>query len=161
MTVRGQISSIESVASLTGLGRLADRAALAAHRSETSTLDDNDRKALNEARALLQQLQSFAGTTVAPRAVLRNMGPISALEETFGVASRSNGQVDVGAFVEQLIDSIDSIEAGSGTDEQIRRATSFFDGLGVVTLDRAVLIARSRPDQRQEWMIETLNSSTG
>ena len=159
MSIREQISGIESVASLTELGRLADRAALAVHRSETGAFDDDDRQALQDARALLLQLQSFAGTTVPTRVALRAMGPISALEETFGVVSRTKNEVDVGAFVKNLIDSIDSIVNGSGTAEQIHSVAVFFDGLSAVTLDRATSIARRRPERRQRWMSEALISS--
>ena len=161
MSVREQISSIESVVGLTGLGRLADRAALAVHRYETGTLDDDDREALNEARALLQQLRSFVGITVPPRLALRDMGPILVLEETFGVVARSKDQAGVAVFVERLIDSIDSIVAGSGTVEQTHIVAGLFDGLAVVTLDRAASIARSRPQRRQIWMTEALSSSAG
>ena len=159
MTLREHISGVESVASLTGLGRLADQAALAVHRAETGTLDDDDRKALHEARTLLLQLQSFAGVTVPTRVALQAMGPISALEETFGAVARTNDQVDVGAFVEQLIESIDSIVAGSGTAEQIHSVATFFDGLGATTLDRTTSMARRGPERRQRWMSEALNSS--
>ena len=75
MTLREHISGVESVASLTGLGRLADRAALAAHRAETGTLDHDDRVALQDARSLLMQLQSFAGVTVPTRVALQDDGP--------------------------------------------------------------------------------------
>ncbi len=158
MNIREQISGIEKVASLTGLGRLADRAELAVHRSETGGLDDDDRKALQDARALLEQLQSFTGTTVPTRVALRAMGPVSVLEETFEVVSRANDQVDVSAFVEHLIDSIDSILRGSGTAEQIHSVVAFFNGLGAVTLDSAMSIARRRPERRQRWMSEALIS---
>lgn len=159
MNIREHISGIERVASLTGLGRLADRAELAVHRSETGALDDDDRKALQGARELLVQLQSFAGTTVPTRVALRAMGPISVLEETFGVVSRAKDRVDVGAFVSHLIDSIDAIAEGSGTAEQIRSVVAFFDGLGEVTLESATSIARRRPERRQRWMSEALISS--
>ena len=159
MSIREHISGVENVTSLTVLGRLADRAALAAHRSETGRLDDDDRKALQDARTLLLEVQSFAGTTVPTRVALRAMGPISVLEETFGAMARTNDQADVGVFVKQLIDSIDSIMAGSGTVEQIQGVAMFFDGLGAVTLDRATSIARRRPEWRQRWMSEALSSS--
>ena len=159
MTLREHISGVESVASLTGLGRLADRAALAVHRAETGALDDDGRKALHDARTLLVQLQSFAGMTVPTRAALQAMGPISVLEVTFGAVSRTNDQVDVGSFVEQLIESIDSIVAGSGTAEQIHGVATFFDGLGAATLDRAMSMARRGPERRQRWMSEALSSS--
>ena len=89
MTLREHISGVESVASLTGLGRLADRTALAVHQAETGVLSDDDRAALDKARALLEQLRSFAGMTVPPRVALQAMGPISVLEETFGAVSRT------------------------------------------------------------------------
>ena len=159
MTLREHISSVECVASLTGLGRLADRTALAVHRAETDAFGDEDRAALEEARALLEQLRSFAGMTVPPRVALQTMGPISVLEETFGVVSRTKDQVDVRVFVERLIESIDSIVAGSGTDDQVQSVATFFDGLGIATLNRTTSMARRGPDRRQRWMSETLVSS--
>lgn len=159
MTLREHISGVESVASLTGLGRLADQAALAAHRAETGSLAADDRAALTAARALLVQLQSFAGVTVPNRAALQTMGPIAVLEETFGAVSRTNDQDDVGAFVERLIASIDSILAGSGTTDQIRSVAAFFDGLGATTLNRTASMARRGPERRQRWMSEVLGSS--
>ena len=159
MTLREHISGVESVASLTGLGRLADRTALAVHQAETGVLSDDDRAALDKARALLEQLRSFAGMTVPPRVALQAMGPISVLEETFGAVSRTNDQVDVGAFVEGLIESIDSIVAGSGTVDQIHSVAMFFDGLGAATLSRTTSMARRGPERRQRWMSEALSSS--
>ena len=159
MTLREHISGVESVASLTGLGRLADRAALAVYRAETSTLGDDDREALHGARNLLVQLQSFAGVTVPTRAALQTMGPISVLEETFGAVSRTTDQVDFGTFVDRLIESIDSIVAGSGDAEQFHSVATFFDGLGAATLDRTMSLARSGPERRQRWMSEALSSS--
>lgn len=159
MTLREHISGVESVASLTGLGRLADQAALAAHRAETGAFAADDRAALTAARALLVQLQSFAGVTVPNRAALQTMGPIAVLEETFGAVSRTNDQDDVGAFVERLIASIDSILAGSGTTDQIRSVAAFFDGLGAATLNRTASMARRGPERRQRWMSEVLGSS--
>ncbi len=159
MNIRERISGIERVAILTGLGRLADRAELAVHRSETGALDGDDLKALQDARALLVQLQSFAGTTVPPLVALRAMGPISILEETFGFVSRTKDRVDVNAFVDQLIDSMDSIAEGLGTSEQIHSVVGFLDGLGAVTLESAASIARRRPERRQRWMSEALSSS--
>ena len=161
MTLREHLSGVESVANLTGLGRLADRAALAVHRAETGALSDEDREALDNARALLVQLQSFAGVTVPTRIALQTMGPISVLEETFGAVSRTNDQVDVGALVNGLIDSIDAIVAGSGTADQIHSVATFFDGLGAVTLNRTTSMARRGPERRQRWMSEALSSSEG
>ena len=80
------------------------------------------------------QLQSFAGVTVPTRLALQTMGPISVLEETFGAVSRTTDQVDFGTFVDRLIASIDSIDAGLGTVEQIHSVATFFDGLGAATL---------------------------
>ena len=157
MTLREHISGVESVASLAGLGRLADRTTLAVHRAEAGALGDDDRAALDKARALLEQLQSFAGMTVPPRMALQTMGPISVLEETFGAVSRTNDQVDVGAFVEGLIESIDSIVAGSGTACQIHSVATFFDGLGATMLNRTTSMARRGPQRRQRWMSEALS----
>ena len=159
MTLREHISGVESVASLTGLGRLADRAALAAHRAEIGALADGDRAALTAARSLLVQLQSFAGVTVPTRAALQTMGPISVLEETFGAVSRTNDQNDVSAFVARLIESIDSILVGSGTADQIHSVAAFFDGLGAAMLNRTRSMARRGPKRRQRWMSEALSSS--
>ena len=158
MTLREHVLGVESVASLTGLGRLADRAALAASRAETGTLDDDDLVALGEARTLLVRLQSFAGMTVPARAALQTMGPISVLEETFGAVSRTSDQVDVEALVKRLIESIESISAGSGTADEICGVSAFFDGLGAAMLDRTMSMARRGPERRQRWMSEALNS---
>lgn len=157
MTLREHISGVEGVASLTGLGRLADRAALAAYRAEAGALDDGDRAALGDARDLLVQLQSFAGVTVPPRAALQTMGPISVLEETFGAVSRTRDQVDVRAFVKQLIRSIEAILVGSETTDQARSVAAFFDGLGTAMLHRTTTMARRRPDRRQRWLSEALS----
>ena len=151
--------TFESVASLTGLGRLADRTALAVHRADTGALNDDDREALDKARTLLEQLQSFAGMTVSPRMGLQTMVPISMLEETFGAVSRTHDQVDVGAFVEGLITSIDSIIAESASPSQIRSVATFFDGLGAAMLSRTTYLARRGPERRQRWMNEALTSS--
>ena len=159
MTLREHISSVETVASLTGLGRLADRAALAVHRAQIGGLGADDQAALDEARALLEQLRNFAGVTVPPRAALQTMGPISMLEETFVAVSRTKDQVDVRVFVKKLIESIDSIAAGNGTANQIHSVAAFFDGLGAATLNRTTSIARRGPERRQRWMSETLISS--
>ena len=145
MTLCEHISDIESVASLTGLGRQADQAALAAHRAEIGALADDDRAALTAARDLLSQLQSFAGVTVPSRAALQTRSPIAVLEEMFGTVSRAADQDDVGAFVERLIASIDSILAGSGTTDQIRSVAAFFDDLGAATLDRTAARGRVSP----------------
>ena len=90
------------------------------------------------------QLQSFAGVIVPTRVALQTMGPISVLEETFGAVSRTNDQADVSAFVERLIESIDSILARSGTADQVHSVAVFFDGLGAATLNRTTSMARLR-----------------
>ena len=159
MTLREHLSGVESVASLTGLGRLADRAALAVHRAEMGALSGEDLEALDDARALLVRLQDFAGVTVPTRVALQTMGPIAVLEETFGAVSRTNEHVDVGALVNGLIESIDAIVAGSGTVDQIHSVATFFDGLGAATLNRTTSMARRGPERRQRWMSETLSSS--
>lgn len=159
MTLREHLSGVESVASLTGLGRLADRAVLAVHRAEIGALCDEDRQALDDARELLQRLQSFAGETVPTRIALQTMGPIAVLEETFGAVSRTNEQVDVSALVDGLIEAIDAIVAESGTADQIRSVATFFDGLGAVTLNRTTSMARRGPERRLKWMSEALSSS--
>ena len=158
MTLREHVLDVESVASLTGLGRLADRAALAASRAETGMLDDDDLVALREARTLLVQLQSFAGMTVPARVALQTMGPISVLEETFGAVSRTSDQVDVEALVKTLIESIESIESGSETADETGSVVMFFDGLGAAMLDRTMSMARRGPERRRRWMSEALNS---
>ena len=103
--------------------------------------------AFKDARSLLVQLQSFAGVTVPTRVALQTMGPISVLEETFGAVSRTNDQADVSAFVERLIESIDSILARSGTTDQIHSVAVFFDGLGAATLNRTTSMARRGPER--------------
>lgn len=157
MTLRDHISAVEGVANLTALGRLADRAALAVRRAETGTLGDEDRAALDEARTLLLQLRSFAGMTVPARTALQTMGPISMLEQTFGVVSRTNDEADVGASVTRLIESIESIVAGSGTTDEIHNVATFFDGLGAATLNRRSSMARRRPGRITRWTSEASN----
>ena len=158
MTLRKHLSGVESVANLTWLGRLADRTALAVHRAEAGALGDDDCAALADAQALLVQLLIFAGVTVPTRTALQTMGPISVLEETFGAVSRTNDQVDVSMFVEGLIESIKSIAAGSATSDQHHSVAAFFDDLGAATLNRTTSMARRRPERRQRWMSEVLNS---
>ena len=159
MTLREHLFSVESVASLTDLGRLADRATLAAHRAESGALEDDDRDALMRAREPLIQLRDFSGATIPSHASLQSMAPIMVLEETFYAVSKIDDQRNFGALLDWLIESIDAVADVSATDAQIQSVKTFFDGLAEATLSRTTELARRRPDQRLRWMNQPLISS--
>lgn len=166
MTLREHLFSVESVASLTDLGELADRAALAAHRAESGALEDDDRDALMQAREPLIQLRDFSGATIPSHASLQSMAPIMVLEETFYAVSKIDyavskidDQRNFGALLDWLIESIKAVADVSATDTQIQSVKTFFDGLAEATLSRTAELARRRPDQRLRWMNQPLISS--
>lgn len=159
MTLREHLFSVESVASLTDLGRLADRATLAAHRAESETLEDDDRDALMQAREPLIQLRDFSGATIPSHASLQSMAPIMVLEETFYAVSKIDDQRNFRALLDWLIKSIKAVADVSATDAQIQSVKTFFDGLAEATLSRTTELARRRPDQRLRWMNQPLISS--
>lgn len=159
MTLREHLFSVESVASLTDLGRLADRATLAAHRAESGALEDDDRDALLQAREPLIQLRDFSGTTIPSHASLQSMAPIIVLEETFYAVSKIDDQRNFRALLDWLIESIKAVVDVSATDAQIQSVKRFFDGLAEATLSRTTELARRRPDQRLRWMNQPLISS--
>ena len=159
MTLREHLFSVESVASLTDLGRLADRATLAAHRAESGALEDDDRDALMRAREPLIQLRDFSGATIPSHASLQSMAPIMVLEETFYAVSKIDDQRNFGALLDWLIESINAVADVSATDAQIQSVKTFFDGLAEATLSRTTELARRRPDQRLRWMNQPLISS--
>ena len=159
MTLREHLFSVKSVASLTDLGRLADRATLAAHRAESGALEDDDRDALLQAREPLIQLRDFSGTTIPSHASLQSMAPIMVLEETFYAVSKIDDQRNFRALLDWLIESIKAVADVSATDAQIQSVKTFFDGLAEATLSRTTELARRRPDQRLRWMNQPLISS--
>ena len=159
MTLREHLFSVESVASLTDLGRLADRATLAAHRAESGALEDDDRDALMQAREPLIQLRDFSGVTIPSHASLQSMAPIMVLEETFYAVSKIDDQRNFEALLDWLIESIKAVADALATDAQIKSVQSFFDGLAEATLSRTTELARRRPDQRLRWMNQPLISS--
>lgn len=159
MTLREHLFSVESVASLTDLGGLADRAALAAHRAESGALEDDDRDALMQAREPLIQLRDFSGATIPSHASLQSMAPIMVLEETFYAVSKIDDQRNFEALLDWLIESIKAVADVSATDAQIQSVKTFFDGLAEATLSRTAELARRRPDQRLRWMNQPLISS--
>lgn len=158
MTLRERLFIVESVVSLTNLGRLADRAALAAHRAESGTFKDDDRDALMQAREPLTQLRDFSGTTIPNHVSLQSMPPITVLEETFHAVSKIDDQCDFGVLLDRLIESIKAVADASATDAQIQSVKTFFDGLAEATLSRTTELARRRPDQRLRWMNQPLIS---
>ena len=159
MTLREHLFSVESVASLTDLGRLADRATLAAHRAESGALEDDDRDALMQAREPLIQLRDFSGVTIPSHASLQSMAPIMVLEETFYAVSKIDDQRNFRALLDWLIESTKAVADALATDAQIKSVKSFFDGLAKATLSRTTELARRRPDQRLRWMNQPLISS--
>lgn len=152
MTLCEHHFSIESVVSLTNLGRLADRAALAAYQAESGTLKDDARDALMQAREPLTQLRDFSGKTIPSHASLQSMPPITVLEEIFHAVSKIDDQCDFGVLLDRLIEAIKAVADASATDAQIQSVKSFFDGLAEATLSRTTELARRRPDQRLRWM---------
>lgn len=148
MTLREHFFSVEGVASLTDLGRLADRATLAAHRAESGTLTDDDRDALMQAREPLIQLCDFSGVTIPSHVSLQSMAPITVLEETFNAVSNIDDQRNFRALLDGLIESINAVAYASATDAQIQSVKTFFDGLAEATLSRTTKLARRRLDQR-------------
>lgn len=159
MTLREHLFSIESVVSLADLGRRASRAALAAHRAESDSLEDGDRDALMRACEPLIQLRDFSGVKMSGQATLQSMAPIMVLEETFDAVSRIDEQRNFRALLDSLIDSIDAVTAGSATDTQIHTVKSFFSGLAEATLTRTTELTRRRTNQNLRWTNQTLISS--
>lgn len=159
MTLREHLFSVESVVGLTDLGRLADRATLAAHRAEFETLGDDDRDALMQAREPLIQLRDFSGVTIPSHASLQSMAPIMVLEETYHAVSKIDDQRNFEMLLDWLIESISAVADASATGDQIQSVRSFFDSLAEATLSRTTELTRRRPDQRLRWMNQPLISS--
>lgn len=137
MTVRLRAIQLEEAAALNEMGRISDRAALAAHRCGLSDcVSDIDRAALSEAAEMLAEMRDWHGERLPAHKPMSSMPHIAAqsalLAAAEQVAEGRRSDQRIGQAIRDIAEIVQA--AGRADPGSSARVKSFFDALSVRTL---------------------------
>ena len=137
MTLRLRAIQIEESAALNEMGRISDRAALAAHRCGLDdSVSDSDRAALSEAAEMLAEMRDWHGERLPAHKPLGSMPHIAAQVALLAAVEQVAEGRPSSQILGQAIRDIAEIAQAEGRADpgSSARVKSLFDSLSVRTL---------------------------